>query len=63
MPAPCAACVVLNPAIGLAGFRPILARTIELNEPRLPIGEFRFTEGYALLDAQKGISGSRRGWR
>jgi hypothetical protein len=37
-----------------------LARTVELNEPRVPIGELGFTEGYALLDVgedtQKGTS-------
>jgi hypothetical protein len=39
-----------EPGDGLAGFPPILARTVELNEPRVPIGELGFTEGYALLD-------------
>jgi hypothetical protein len=32
-----------EPCDGLDGFPPVLARTIELNEPRVPIGEFRFT--------------------
>ena len=49
-----------EPGDGLAGFPPILARTVELNEPRVPIGELGFTEGYALLDVgedtQKGTS-------
>jgi hypothetical protein len=49
-----------EPGDGLDGFPPILARTIELNEPRVPISELGFTEGYALLDvgenARKGIS-------
>ena len=39
-----------EPGDRLAGFPPILARTVELNEPRVPIGELGFTEGYALLD-------------
>ena len=39
-----------EPRDGLDGFPRILARTIELNEPRVPIGELGFTEGYALLD-------------
>jgi len=39
-----------EPGDGLAGFPSTLARTIELNEPRVPIGELGFTEGYALLD-------------
>jgi len=39
-----------EPSDGLAGFPSTLARTIELNEPRVPIGELGFTEGYALLD-------------
>ena len=49
-----------EPRDGLDGFPRILARTIELNEPRVPIGELGFTEGYALLDVgenpQKGSS-------
>ena len=28
-----------EPGDGLAGFPPILARTVELNEPRVPVGE------------------------
>ena len=34
-----------QPGDGLVGFPPILACTIELNEPRVPIGELGFTEG------------------
>ena len=34
-----------EPRDGLDGFPRILARTIELNEPRVPIGELGFTEG------------------
>ena len=49
-----------EPGDGPDGVPPILARTIELNEPRVPISELGFTEGYALLDVgenpQKGIS-------
>ena len=49
-----------EPDDGDYGFPPDLARTIELNEPRVPIGEFGFTEGQALLDVgentQKGVS-------
>ena len=48
-----------EPGDDLDGF-PVLARTIKLNEPRVPIGDLGFTEGYALLDVgenvQKGIS-------
>ena len=40
----CPSCVVLSPAMAwMASLRP--ARTIELNEPRVPIGELGFTEG------------------
>ena len=49
-----------EPGDRLDGVPPALARTIKLNEPRVPIGDLGFTEGYALLDigenAQKGIS-------
>jgi len=49
-----------EPGDGPDGVPPILARTIELNEPRVPISGLGFTEGYALLDVgenpQKGIS-------
>jgi hypothetical protein len=49
-----------EPRDGLDGFPPVLARTFELNEPRVPIGELGFTEGYALFDvgenAQKSVS-------
>ena len=34
-----------EPDDGDYGFPPDLARTIELNEPRVPIGELGFTEG------------------
>jgi hypothetical protein len=34
-----------EPGDGLDGFPPVLARTIELNEPRVPIGELGLTEG------------------
>ena len=34
-----------EPRDGLDGFPPVLARTTKLNEPRVPIGEFGFTEG------------------
>jgi len=34
-----------EPRDGLDGFPPVLARTFELDEPRVPIGELRFTEG------------------
>jgi hypothetical protein len=49
-----------EPGDGLDGFPPVLARTIVLDEPRVPIGDLGFTEGYALLDVgenvQKGTS-------
>ena len=49
-----------EPRDALDGFPPVLARTFELNEPRVPIGKLGFTESYALLDvgenAQKGVS-------
>jgi hypothetical protein len=48
-----------EPRNGLDGF-PVLAPTIELNEPRVPIGELGLTEGYAPLDVgenmQEGVS-------
>ena len=34
-----------EPGDGLDGFPPALTRTIELNEPRVPIGYLGFTEG------------------
>jgi hypothetical protein len=49
-----------EPGDGLDGFPPVFARTIVLDEPRVPIGDLGFTEGYALLDVgenvQKGTS-------
>ena len=34
-----------EPRDGLDGLPPVLVRTIELNEPRVPIGELGFSEG------------------
>ena len=57
-----------EPRNGLDGFPRSLARTFELNEPRVPISDLGFTEGYAPLDVgenvQKGISMHPRSvWR
>ena len=43
-----------EPGDDLDGF-PVLARTIKLNKPRVPVGDLGFTEGYALLDVDENV--------